>query len=84
MLGRTAGDAGLHRVAELMTHEVVTVRPEQPVVDLVPLFSDRGRHHVPVVDEAGVVVGMLSQSDLIAALYRAGVEQAAAPLRRAA
>ena len=84
MLGRTAGDAGRHRVDELMTPEVVTVSPAQPVVDLVPLFSDRGRHHVPVVDAAGTVVGMLSQSDLIAALYRPGVEQAAPPLRRAA
>lgn len=84
MLGRAAGDAGLHRVAELMTRDVVTVSPEQPVVDLVPLFSDRGRHHVPVVDEAGTVVGMLTQSDLVAALYRSGLEQSAASLRRAA
>jgi CBS domain-containing membrane protein len=78
--GSVAG-AARHRVAELMTREVVTVRPEQPVVDLVPLFSDSGRHYVPVVNAAGEVVGMLTQSDLVAALYRAGLEQVEAPAR---
>jgi CBS domain-containing membrane protein len=64
-------------VADLMSTEVVTVRAEQPIVDTVPLFSDAGLHHLPVVDDAHNVIGMLTQSDLVAALFRAGLEQSA-------
>jgi CBS domain-containing membrane protein len=36
----------------------------------VPLLSDRGLHHVPIINEERRLVGMLTQSDLVAALYR--------------
>jgi CBS domain-containing membrane protein len=65
-------------IAQLMSRKVVTARPDQPIEELVPLFADAGYHHIPVVDARRHVVGMITQSDLIAALYRAGVERAAA------
>lgn len=64
--------AGDIRIAAIMTTRVITVRPEQPMVDLVPLFSDGGLHHLPVVDAEHRVVGMITQSDLVAALFRSG------------
>ena len=74
-----AGQADAHPqiVADLMSAHVVTVRPEQPIVDTVPLFSDVGLHHLPVVNAEHEVVGMLTQSDLVAALFRARIEQGA-------
>lgn len=72
-------DAHPQVVADLMSADVVTVRPEQPIVDTVPLFSDAGLHHLPVVDAAHAVVGMLTQSDLVAALFRAGLDRPAQP-----
>jgi CBS-domain-containing membrane protein len=33
-------------------------------------LSDQGLHHMPVIDEKRHIVGMLSQSDLVAALFR--------------
>jgi CBS domain-containing membrane protein len=65
------------RVSDLMTAPVLTARPEQPIVDLVAAFSDGGRHHLPVVDEARRLVGMVTQSDMVAALFRAGLERPA-------
>lgn len=59
------------RVADLMTRDVVTVQAGQPVVDLVRHFSDAGLHHLPVVDEAQRLVGIVTQSDLVAALFQA-------------
>lgn len=59
-------------VADIMTREVRAARPEQSVADLVRSFSDRGLHHMPVVDAQGKVVGMVTQSDLVAALFRLG------------
>jgi CBS domain-containing membrane protein len=42
------------------------------MVDLVGLFSDGGLHHMPVVDEQNKVVGMITQSDVVAALFKTG------------
>jgi len=64
-------------VMELMTTQVHTTRPEQTIVDLTATFSDGGRHHLPVVDEQHRLVGMVTQSDMVAALFRAGIERAA-------
>jgi CBS domain-containing membrane protein len=56
-------------VHEIMTSRVRVARPEQAIADLVGLFSDGGLHHMPVVDEAQRVVGMVTQSDVVAALF---------------
>lgn len=70
------------RVGELMAGEVFTVEEGEHIAAVVPLLSDRGLHHVPVVDAAGRLSGMVTQSDLIAALYARAVERepAAVPL----
>ncbi|MFO1424611.1 MAG: HPP family protein [Candidatus Competibacteraceae bacterium] len=56
-------------VEELMTRTVQTVREDQPLLELVPMLSDLGWHHLPVVDANGRLVGMMTQSDLIAGLH---------------
>lgn len=58
------------RVEDIMTRRVRSARPEQPIGELVGLFSDGGLHHMPVVDGAQRVVGMITQSDVVAALFR--------------
>ena len=76
-----ASSAGIDAwtVADVMTRDVLTAAPSQELVDLVRAFSDGGRHHLPVVDGDGVLVGMVTQSDMVAALFRAGLERAAEP-----
>ncbi|BCL75836.1 membrane protein [Jeongeupia sp. HS-3] len=59
-------------VDALMSRQVVTVSMTTPVRELVPLMADQGVHRLPVVDEEGRLVGMVTQSDLIAALSRNG------------
>jgi CBS domain-containing membrane protein len=66
---------GLHAdkaevVGQIMTRNVRTVRHDMHIVELVPLLSDMGLHHVPVLDDERRLAGMITQSDLIAALYR--------------
>ena len=65
-------------VGDIMTRDTITADPEQELVELMQAFSDGGRHHLPVVDERRRLVGMLTQSDMVAALFRAGVERPAA------
>jgi CBS domain-containing membrane protein len=57
-------------VSRLMTRLVRCVTVHTPVVELVSLLSDQGLHCLPVLDDGGRLVGIVSQSDLIAALYR--------------
>ncbi len=59
-------------VADIMTRRVRVAKPESHMADLVGLFSDGGLHHLPVVDDQLRVVGMITQSDMVAALFRAG------------
>ncbi|HEY8974952.1 MAG TPA: HPP family protein [Burkholderiaceae bacterium] len=67
-------------VGDIMTRDVLTASPAQELVDLMHAFSDGGRHHLPVVDHDRRLVGMLTQSDMVAALFRAGIERPAAAL----
>jgi CBS domain-containing membrane protein len=66
-------------VGQIMTSAVRTALASDPIVSLVPLFSDSGLHHIPVVDDNQRLVGIVTQSDLVAALYRARLEQRPAP-----
>lgn len=63
-------------VGQIMTKEVYTADANQSIVDLVPLMSDSEIHQMPVIDEQGKLVGMISQSDMIAALYEHSLAEA--------
>ncbi|MEO5794667.1 MAG: HPP family protein [Rhodoferax sp.] len=56
-------------VGQIMGSPAKTVLDSTPIVELVPLMSNSGLHHVPVVDAQRKLVGMVTQTDLIAALY---------------
>lgn len=56
-------------VGQIMTAPATTVREDAHIVSLVPLFTEHEIHHVPVVDAQQRYVGMVTQSDLVAALY---------------
>lgn len=51
--------------AELMTREVVTALPTTPVEALARLLLDHAIGGVPVVDDHGLLVGMVSGFDVI-------------------
>ncbi|HET9018941.1 MAG TPA: CBS domain-containing protein [Acetobacteraceae bacterium] len=53
------------KAADVMTRDVVTVHPETPVPDLVKLLLARGISGAPVVDKDGVLVGMVTEGDLV-------------------
>lgn len=58
-------------VGEIMMRRVRVVREQTALVDLVPLFSQYGHHHLPVVDENNHLVGILTESDMVRALFNA-------------
>lgn len=58
-------------VGQIMTRQVRVASDDRPVMELVPLFSDGGHHHIPIIDAERRLVGIITQSDLMRALYRA-------------
>ena len=48
-----------------MTTNVVTVKKDQPISDLSKLFIENHFNGVPVLDDAGKVIGVVTQSNLI-------------------
>ena len=52
-------------VKDLMTTPVVTVGPETPFKEIVARLAERRVSAVPVVDDAGLVLGVVSEADLL-------------------
>jgi CBS-domain-containing membrane protein len=52
------------KAKDIMTHEVITVRADATVDKIAQLLNDHHISGVPVVDEEGRVVGIVSESDL--------------------
>jgi len=55
----------MKKVSEVMTRDVITVGPDASIHEAARLLVDHGVSGLPVVDDAGAVVGVLSEGDLI-------------------
>ena len=75
--GQLAGTIGLRELAagsERITGRIspaVTALPDTPVTSLIPLLSNGRTHAVVIVDPAGRIAGIVTQTDLLVALSRA-------------
>jgi CBS domain-containing protein len=52
-------------VSEIMTADVYTVRGEERVESCMSIMMDKSIRHLPVVDQAGQVIGIISIRDLV-------------------
>ncbi len=52
-------------VRDRMSHPAVTVRPDTPFQDALTLMRERRFRRMPVVDERGALVGIVSERDLL-------------------
>jgi CBS-domain-containing membrane protein len=74
-IARISGEARLHlrklrakSVRELMTREVITVREKMPVASALALSAERRVKRLPVVDEQGVLLGIVGRTEMMRAL----------------
>jgi hypothetical protein len=77
--GRLAGEyVRTHgrRVAEIMTHDVISVTPDTALEEVVALMERRRIKRVPVVD-GDVTVGIVSRADFLRAIARILAEKPA-------
>jgi len=52
-------------VSQVMTRDVISIPPETPIHKAARLMVDHGISGLPVVDDDGVLVGIISEGDLI-------------------
>lgn len=75
----TRGRAPHGCVEDIMTSPVRTARAETPMSDLVMWMSKAGLHHLPVVGADEKLIGIVSQTDLVAQMLADAVDGAEAP-----
>jgi len=57
-----------HKVGDKMSTRLVVAAPTDAITTLVPLLANNGLHHVPIVAADQKLCGVVTQSDLMAAL----------------
>ncbi len=68
------GKAGAVTAADLMTSPAITIGPDDTVEHAARLMCDRKVKRLPVVDQAGRLVGIISRSDVLAVFDRTDAE----------
>ena len=58
-------------VGQIMTRRVRVAGAQRHVMELLPLFSEAGHHHIPIINDENQLVGILTQSDLVRFLGKA-------------
>ncbi len=59
------------KVAELMSRDLITIRPESPASEAAALMLDHRISSVPVIDGHGTLVGLVTQTDYLDLARRA-------------
>lgn len=57
-------------VGQVMTRRVQVISADRPVIELLPILADAGHHHIPIIDAERRLAGIITQTDLVRALYR--------------
>src|SRR5579872_5592987 len=59
-------DARPSTAQDVMTSEVITVGPDTPAREIARILAENGISAVPVVDNSGAPIGIVSEGDLVA------------------
>lgn len=52
-------------VADVMSRDLIMVKPQTPIKEAIQILAERSISGLPVVDDAGKLVGVLSETDLL-------------------
>lgn len=52
-------------VAEVMTHNPIVVAPQMPIKEAIKILAEKHISGLPVVDDTGKLVGVISETDLL-------------------
>lgn len=74
--GLTGGVSSTMKARDVMARKVYTVRPDEPIVKAISVLCRHRISGVPVVDCARRLVGLISERDILHAMYPARAELA--------
>ena len=60
------------RVREIMSSPVITGKPEWSLKEAAQLMQKHKFHHLPVADQSGTLVGLISDTDIFIAVEESG------------
>lgn len=60
-------NAAMVKVKEIMTTPLITIPQNLPLKECALLMKEKHIHHLPVIDEVGIIVGMISATDFLVA-----------------
>ncbi len=60
------------RVREIMTSPLITIHQGMTLKECAQIMSDHNIHHLPVVDDQNLVIGMISATDFLVAAEAMG------------
>jgi CBS domain-containing protein len=58
-------DPSTVQVREIMTSPIITIRTDMSMAECAKLMQEKKIHHLPVADEKGNLVGMISATDFL-------------------
>ena len=59
-------------VREIMSGPIITAKPEWTLKKCSQVMQEKRIHHLPVADESGTLVGLISDKDIFAAVEETG------------
>ncbi|MTK64051.1 MAG: CBS domain-containing protein [Methanobacterium sp.] len=62
------GEALILKVDDLMSKDLMVADKKTPIVEITKIMADKGYQRIPVIDDHGNLVGLITQSSLIRAL----------------
>ena len=62
------------KVKDVMTSPLIAAHPDAPLPDCAKLMKKHKIHHIPVMDESGQLLGMISATDFLVAAEAIGRE----------
>ena len=62
-------------VREIMSGPIITGNPEWTLMECSQLMQERHIHHLPVADESGSLIGLISATDIFMAVEETGWEE---------
>jgi CBS domain-containing protein len=60
------------RVGEIMSGPVITGKPDWTLMECSKVMNEHNFHHLPIADEHGTLVGLISSTDIFVAVEEAG------------
>jgi len=60
-------------VAKIMSHDILTIRPDDTIYDAAKLMLEHKISGLPVIDESNHLLGMITESDIFRMVIRLGV-----------